>query len=186
MEEIDVGAWGKLISLSPEHADVNLIQEEETLGRHASCSVVFNNQHLSSRHCMISRDKSGVVMVKDLSTNGTFVNGELIGKNKQTVLNPMDEISLLMPNSKNVPCVRYMYKERATHSEEENGPDKDYHIKQILGTGNFATVKLGVSKTSGEKVAIKCIDKKKMVGGSSRAEVMCCCYVLSFFVTLLV
>lgn len=43
-------------------------------------------------------------------------------------------------------------------------------MRHVLGTGNFASVRLAVHKTSGEHVAIKCIEKKKMPAGSSRAE----------------
>jgi serine/threonine protein kinase len=54
--------------------------------------------------------------------------------------------------------------------EELEDTPKEYYLRQTLGTGNFASVKLGNHKTTEERVAVKCIDKKKMVGGSSREE----------------
>lgn len=45
-----------------------------------------------------------------------------------------------------------------------------YQIRQMLGAGSYAKVHLGVHKTTGQQVAVKIIDKKKMVGGSSRAD----------------
>ena len=43
-----------------------------------------------------------------------------------------------------------------------NESDSEYEIKQIIGKGNFGKVLLGISKKTGEKVAIKIIDKLKM------------------------
>ena len=43
-----------------------------------------------------------------------------------------------------------------------NDSDSDYEIKKTIGKGNFGKVLLGISKTTGEKVAIKIIDKLKM------------------------
>ena len=37
---------------------------------------------------------------------------------------------------------------------------KDYDVLELLGSGNFASVKLGVRKTTGERVAIKIINKQ--------------------------
>ena len=43
-----------------------------------------------------------------------------------------------------------------------NDSDSEYEIKKTIGKGNFGKVLLGISKTTGEKVAIKIIDKLKM------------------------
>ena len=79
----------------------------------------------------------------------------------------MDEISLLPTK-----YARYIYKERVSEEgdEDDGGPAKEYHIQKTLGAGNFASVKLAICKTSGLKYALKCIDRRKMVGGSARAE----------------
>lgn len=164
--EFPDGCWGKLVSLSPEqHGDVFLRGEEQSLGRHASCSVVFSSQHLSGVHCKITRVKD-VTMVTDLSTNGTYLNGTLIGKGTMKLMSNLDELSLLMPNNKSVLSIRYVYKE----PEPTQGPLEEYQIRQMLGAGSYAKVHLGVHKTTGQQVAVKIIDKKKMVGGSSRAD----------------
>ena len=46
---------------------------------------------------------------------------------------------------------------------EKNFIQKDYEIKDIIGIGTFGEVKLGVNKKTKEKVAIKIIDKEKMI-----------------------
>ena len=38
----------------------------------------------------------------------------------------------------------------------------DYKIKETIGKGTFSIVKLGVNKTTKEKVAIKILKKKKI------------------------
>ncbi len=38
----------------------------------------------------------------------------------------------------------------------------DYTIKETIGTGTFSKVKLGINKSTGEKVAIKILDKRKI------------------------
>ena len=40
---------------------------------------------------------------------------------------------------------------------------KDYSIKGIIGEGTFSIVKLGINRKTGEKVAIKVLDKKKIL-----------------------
>lgn len=57
-------------------------------------------------------------MVTDLSTNGTFLKDDLIGKGTMKLMSNLDELSLLKPNTKNVPSIRYVYKE----PESNQGP----------------------------------------------------------------
>lgn len=40
---------------------------------------------------------------------------------------------------------------------------EEYEIGQKIGTGSYATVKLGLYKKTGEKVAIKIYDKQKLL-----------------------
>ena len=40
---------------------------------------------------------------------------------------------------------------------------EDYIIKETIGKGTFSKVKLGINKITGEKVAIKILDKSKIV-----------------------
>lgn len=139
-----------------------------TMGRSDKCNVPFKfNAHLSGVHCTIQRDPGvGLTFITDHSSNGTFLNGIILGKTNKSILKPMDEVALL-----HTKAMRYIYKERMDPEEEEpDGPGRDFYIRQTLGTGNFASVKLGVHKVTGKQVAIKCIEKKKMVGGSLRAE----------------
>ena len=44
----------------------------------------------------------------------------------------------------------------------KNESDSEYEIRRTIGKGNFGKVLLGISKKTGEKVAIKIIDKLKV------------------------
>ena len=52
---------------------------------------------------------------------------------------------------------------------EINDPEKkdkvmcDFIIKQVIGEGTFATVRLAINRQTGEQVAIKILDKNKIV-----------------------
>ena len=56
--------------------------------------------------------------------------------------------------------------------EEEGGPQKKYDIRDTLGNGTFATVKTGIHKVSGEKFAIKIIDKQKFLLNARRKDAL--------------
>ena len=47
-------------------------------------------------------------------------------------------------------------------NNSDNDSDSEYEIKRVIGKGNFGKVLLGISKSTGEKVAIKIIDKLKI------------------------
>ena len=59
-------------------------------------------------------------------------------------------------------------KEKHSQSLNESSKKKeiligDYILKHTIGKGTFSRVKLGINKNTGEKVAIKILDKKKIV-----------------------
>jgi pSer/pThr/pTyr-binding forkhead associated (FHA) protein len=53
-------------------------------------------QTISRNHCKIVKGTPGVYL-EDYSSNGTFVNGENIGKGRKRILSNGDEISLVSP-----------------------------------------------------------------------------------------
>ena len=46
-----------------------------------------------------------------------------------------------------------------------------YQIKETIGKGTFLKVKLGINKSTGEKIAIKILDKRKIKTNSDRIRV---------------
>lgn len=51
-------------------------------------------QNVSKKHFVITKQPNGIVYITDLSKNGTFVNGKLIGKNNRNILKSDDEIAI--------------------------------------------------------------------------------------------
>lgn len=94
--------WGRLICLAPLPAIHNLQQRQHVLGRLGKGSpdslVKIDDTRISGNHCKIFEAANGAVHLLDMSTNGTFVNNTMVGKDKLCVLKSGDEIALLNPN----------------------------------------------------------------------------------------
>ena len=99
-------------------------------------------------------------MLEDLSSNGTYVNEALVGRNKWRELKEGDEIAVLDK-------ARFVFRYPRTHNA--NGFDQQYHVIQQLGKGHFATVYLAVEKKSGIRYAVKKFDKQIRSNVESKA-----------------
>ena len=97
--------WAKLNSLTRSTMQsVKLSSPEFGIGRHPNNDLHIMDTRLSGYHCRIERsicEKSGAMLVHliDLSTNGTYVNGQLLGRNKRVRLRNGDEIYLLVEDT---------------------------------------------------------------------------------------
>ena len=110
---------------------------------------------ISNRHCLIfSEHKAGdnVAVLEDLSSNGTFVNEALVGRNNRRELENGDEITILDQT-------RFIF--RYPKSRDGSAFQKHYRILQQLGKGHFATVYLCVEKSTGQKFAVKRFEKRQ-------------------------
>ncbi len=111
--------WGCLVSFTV-HQDINLVDDCVWLGRGEVRMASFSNllffrffeniaqachpnsrylvSEISKRHCSVAR-KNGRVTVTDTSSNGTFINGKLLGRGATVSLNHEDVLSLLVPSA---------------------------------------------------------------------------------------
>ncbi|KND02797.1 CAMK protein kinase [Spizellomyces punctatus DAOM BR117] len=192
-EEESPSVWGVLRSLNPDYDDFLLSKalashEQNSaapsragylLGRHLECDIRFTNPQISNRHCLIYKENcwndhlncmEECVFIEDLSTNGTFINGKHLGRNKQYRLQHGDEIQLAISdpqktNREPFDDRFYMFqlprRMRKSHASGDSIHDK-YLITKSIGSGNFATVKLAVDRETGEKVAIKVVLKSRI------------------------
>eukprot|EP01135_Chromosphaera_perkinsii_P000376 Nk52_evm23s78 gene=Nk52_evmTU23s78 len=166
--------WGRLIGLEKDIPVIDLEKASYLIGRHSSCDFQLSEVSFSNRHFQIYQDKEdgssrlnggrgGPVFLKDLSTNGTYVNGKKIGKMNSVLLQSNDEISLPTKKRK-----LFMFQEGPGSetdnglAEEETGIHSKYYITKLLGAGNFAEVKLAICKNTGKQYAVKIIDRKKL------------------------
>jgi serine/threonine protein kinase len=137
---------------------------EVTIGRdNTTCTVSFPEVAvLSRRHCRVftlGRD----VFVHDHSSNGTFLNGKAIGKDNKKVLRTGDVIAVVNPKlpDYNSFCWRFIAPPNDDDLADDGGISSTYDLGKVLGTGNFATVRLGTHRKTGELVAVKIIEKKR-------------------------
>ncbi|KAF4665096.1 Cancer susceptibility candidate 1 [Perkinsus chesapeaki] len=65
-----------------------------TMGRLPHCDIVFKSNAISGSHCSFTYMDKGNVKLADTSFNGTYVNGELIGKGKSVYIKSGDRIGL--------------------------------------------------------------------------------------------
>jgi serine/threonine-protein kinase Chk2 len=132
------------------------------IGRHPECDMIVDIPTVSNRHCLIfNENKNGdsFAVMEDLSSNGTFVNEAMVGRNKRRELEDGDEITILGE-------ARFVF--RYPKSRDSNAFRSQYRILQQLGKGHFATVYLCVERSTGFKYAVKKFEKR--TGESQRSQ----------------
>jgi serine/threonine-protein kinase CHEK2 len=134
------------------------------IGRHPECDMILDIPTISNRHCLIfneSRNGDAVAVLEDLSSNGTFVNETLLGRNKRKELEDGDEITVLDE-------ARFVFK--YPHNRDGSAFNSRYRILQQLGKGHFATVYLCVERSTGFKFAVKKFERRMGESQKSQTE----------------
>lgn len=109
---------------------------------------------ISNRHCLLFPENRGgdcIAVLEDLSSNGTFVNEAIVGRNERRELEEGDEITILDE-------ARFIF--RYPESRGSSAFKKEYRILQQLGKGHFATVYLCVERATGDRYAVKRFEKR--------------------------
>ncbi|KAG7282395.1 hypothetical protein CRUP_029716 [Coryphaenoides rupestris] len=87
-EEPEPQPWGRLLPMERGFRALNCVEESYLFGRDSKCDYVIGDPLLQSiliyskRHFRMFRE-GDTVFVEDLSNNGTFVDGALVGKGKK-------------------------------------------------------------------------------------------------------
>ncbi|KAL3493133.1 lanosterol 14-alpha-demethylase [Aspergillus germanicus] len=132
------------------------------VGRHPECDLVLTIPTVSNRHFLVfPENKRGdtVAILEDLSSNGTFVNDAIVGRNKHRELEDGDEVTILDE-------ARFVY--RYPRTKNINGFRQQYRVLQQLGKGHFATVYLCVERATGTQYAVKMFEKR--LGDSQKSQ----------------
>jgi serine/threonine-protein kinase Chk2 len=147
VQESDI--WGRLLSINKLFPSINLNENEYSLGRGKKCSISLVSKEIqasryyaaySSIHFKIIRDTvKNYVYIQDLSSNGTFVNGEKIGKNKRRVLDNNAEIALA---SKTNRIYVYIDTNATEDSTIPQNVREKYIVSKEIGRGAYGEVKL--------------------------------------------
>ncbi|AOA61918.1 DNA damage response protein kinase [Komagataella phaffii CBS 7435] len=153
----------KLASLKPDTPHIDVPQKETVLiGRSSSCDITLNFPDVSTKHCVLELKtiRSGETsrfyfVLHDNSSNGTYVNGERVSKEKPRFLKSGDNVAFAASCS---------YVLKYIDDEEFNSPgsffDK-YLVGKLLGSGHYAQVKEAQNKTTGEICAVKIFHPRK-------------------------
>lgn len=132
------------------------------VGRHPECDMIIDIPTVSNRHFLIfneTRNGDTIAVLEDLSSNGTFVNEALLGRNKRRELEDGDEITILDE-------ARFVF--RYPRNRDSSAFNSRYRILQQLGKGHFATVYMCVERSSGFKYAVKKFERR--LGESQKSQ----------------
>ncbi|KAF5385763.1 hypothetical protein D9615_002536 [Tricholomella constricta] len=169
---VDSHLWGYLqpCSAALTRIDFWKINPRYTIGRNTEQNqVVLPGFKVSNLHCTITWDgseESTNVVVHDLSSNGTFINGSKIGKGQTRILREGNEIafgtSIPQPQNGGLEDYRFIYRHVAG-GPPTTGLYAFYDLTQELGKGSFAVVMKAICRRTGQWVAVKMIQEGRNV-----------------------
>ncbi|KAJ6591334.1 kinase-like domain-containing protein [Mycena sp. CBHHK59/15] len=166
--------WGYLNPcLSPVLSRVELYKDcrDVTVGRNTANIVIFPGFKISNFHAVIrwngKENADSVVIIEDMSSNGTFINGDKIGKGQQRILKDGNEVAFgIATTSKEQNGLfdyRFIFRDLVA-GVVKRALYKSYDMSVELGKGSFATVYKALHMASGEWVAVKVIHETKRQG----------------------
>lgn len=138
-----------------------------TVGRSSSCDISIPGRDISSKHCQFSlsiNNRQEYLLLTDTSSNGTSLNGEVLGKGNTAILRSGDRIQFAKSST-------YIF--RYLHDDKENKPTSffnDYILQEQLGSGHYAVVKEARDRTTGDIVAVKIFHPNKTGSGSNEED----------------
>ncbi|OUM67582.1 hypothetical protein PIROE2DRAFT_4997 [Piromyces sp. E2] len=142
IESPNEDCWVILQSIHPEFDSVKISKKHFKsccFGRQERNDIKINSELISAIHCCIyykhkeedNPDSPLEVHIADLSTNGTYINGRLIGKNKSVKVFHGQEIGFILNPKKGVSGV---IPEPNEIQECERAIEEDYQIGELLGS----------------------------------------------------
>lgn len=166
----DVATWARLYPINSQFQSFDLKKDTTNFGRAENNDVNLANvkTHLcpptsySGLHFIIKREFTGKTghhaLLQDMSSNGTFINGEKIGKGRVQALKNNSEISLSLKENK-----AFIFIDMSCNDDHKYPAEirQKYTITKMLGVGAYGEVRLAFEKNNCNKYAIKIIQKKK-------------------------
>ncbi|XP_015282760.1 PREDICTED: serine/threonine-protein kinase Chk2 [Gekko japonicus] len=165
--------WGRLFALPAGLGPCDCLKNEYWFGRDPSCEYSFTRLNVahtelykqySKKHFRIFREpgprNSHVAYIEDHSANGTYVNGQRLGKGNKFPLTHNAEIALALHHNK-----VFVFSDPMVDGQLECPRElrEKYIISKTLGSGACGEVKLAFEKTTCRKVAIKIINKSRFM-----------------------
>ncbi|KAK4230627.1 putative serine/threonine-protein kinase fhkC [Podospora fimiseda] len=134
------------------------------IGRHPECDIQVDDPVVSNRHCLLFEEHKGsdsIAVLEDLSSNGTFVQDQIVGRNKRRELKEYDEIAVMDK-------ARFIF--RYPKNRHANAFLQQYTPIDKLGKGHFAEVYLCIEKSTGQRYAVKVFTKTPGVEEKTKNE----------------
>lgn len=162
--------WGFLQPCGTQLRRIDFFKIVPTVGigrNQEGNEVVLPGARVSNRHCRIiwdgKEDEKSAVIVADYSSNGTWINGVRIGKDKTAILKEGNEIAFGTPQPQpgSLEDYRFIYRHTAA-GPPKKGIHAFYDISHELGKGSFATVMKAISRATGQWYAIKMIQESRI------------------------
>ncbi|KAJ7049936.1 kinase-like domain-containing protein [Mycena amicta] len=171
--------WGYLhpcSSLRLKRVDFFKSQPEVTIGRNVANNVIFPGFKISNFHAEVQwnmkQHAGSEVLITDKSSNGTYINGEKIGKGQQRILKDGNEVAFgvatVTKDEDGLYDYRYVFRDFVSGAAKR-AIYSSYDLSHQLGKGSFATVYRALHRASGEWVAVKVIHETKRQGGTAAA-----------------
>ncbi|KAJ3018873.1 hypothetical protein HKX48_002579 [Thoreauomyces humboldtii] len=174
--------WGLLLNRrAMADAPQLLVQGKNsyTLGRHQDCDIKLEGDEISEQHCHITQVAAGsvdadamqldgefpatssdpVIILQNLSANGTYLNSFRLGQGNTRLLVEGDEIDCGLH--------RLLFHRgpgafvEETRDEIQQALDSQWDIREDLGRGNFSEVRLAVHRETAAKRAVKIVKRNR-------------------------
>ncbi|EAR90847.1 FHA domain protein (macronuclear) [Tetrahymena thermophila SB210] len=97
--------WGKLTSINRKSLNLTEYLDQDTIkvGRSENNQIVIDHPKISKVHCILTRQDDGVY-IEDKSSNGTYIQNNLIGKDQKVKVSTGDIIYLLRKDKVKAQC----------------------------------------------------------------------------------
>ncbi|ORX73150.1 Pkinase-domain-containing protein, partial [Linderina pennispora] len=161
-----------------------LLGDGYMIGRLNKCDIVLDRNYVSNTHCRLYMEEDPQtnqqsLYIVDVSTNGTYINDQILGRDNRTLLFHMDRVGFLQAIDALPSDVALEYSvELANSSNQTTGQPKFdpevlrvYDFKREIGAGNFAKVWMAIHKPTGTACACKVINKKRHLFSSGLSKV---------------
>jgi hypothetical protein len=165
-----------LLLVSPYTSYIALTKDCYTIGRHRTADIVVDAAEVSNTHCRIyRRPDDGLVLVEDVSLNGTRLNGRRIPRDSPHPLSHQDQLSIksvsgfctlgfIMRFTLNYCLLDLIFHDLFHHPNSKPQLVDDYYLlDNVLGRGGHAIVRLAICRQTGERIACKVIERPRFL-----------------------
>lgn len=163
----------KLYSVKPDQKHMIIPRKTSgiIIGRSSSCDVKISGNDVSSKHCQLEltlTNNREYLYITDLSSNGTYINDEVIGRESSYLLRSGDKIDFAKTGGTYI--LRYIIDIKDKEAQQSKSFFDDYILGEQLGSGHYAVVKEATDRSTGDIVAVKIFHPNKSSGKSNEND----------------